>query len=485
MLREAQRDARPDRLRRLREEASPPAPAALSCRPPVRKLLGCGLPAAALDHAPLFRTRRRIVLEMRKAAFHGVPGELRAAGLLAAGQSRWLAASLTAAKALGDAGRLSCRLRFRMRCRLIPLALLLTAATGLAAARQDSRAEKLNCSAKHFGPYLDFEFRFLAGSWFYLPTKQFWGKRFALDFEALIQPVDGTPGRPVRLSEHFESPQAVQQGTKGQLYFPGAYSLGTGRYRADWQIRDDQGRSCQGSRTFRVTLARRERAVKVTLAPGVVEDPAIHLFRVEDRIERPHLETPRRLKVFVSLDVLGRRRRIRPRPVHVLPHFSALRQLGRILHFNEFSVVCFSFEDQAVVLRQDYRKVINFRPLADVTQKLDPETVDVGHLMRGSELEFFEQMLSDELFGSAAPDAVVFVGHDMMFGKKLPRDAVRRLQALGAEFAFLDASRLAWVGVMGGLVRALEGKEYMLRRPADLAKALQGLEHQVGLGRPQ
>jgi len=64
----------------------------------------------------------------------------------------------------------------------------------------------------------------------------------------------------------------------------------------------------------------------------------------------------------------------------------------------------------------------------------------------------------------------------MMFGKKLPRDAVRRLRALEAEFAFLDASRLAWVGVMGGLVRALEGKEYMLRRPADLAKALQGLE---------
>ncbi len=434
---------------------------------------------------PFSRTRRRSALETRKAVFRGVPGELDAAGL-ARGRTVEMAGGIAYGRqGPSNAGRLGCTLRFRMRCRLIPLALFLAAATGLGAVRQDSRAGKLNCNAKHFGPALDFEFRFLAGSWFYLPIKQFWGKQFVLDFEVLVQPVDGTPGRPVRLSDHFESPQAVQQGTKGQIYFPGAYSLGIGRYRADWQIRDDQGRSCRGSRTFRATLARRERAVEVTLAPGVVEDTAMYLFRAEDRIERPHIETPRRLKVFVSLDVLGRRGRIRPRPIHVLPHFSALRQLGRILHFNEFSVVCFSFEDQAVVLRQDYRKVVDFRPLADVIQKLDPETVDVRHLMRGSELEFFEQMLSEELFGSAAPDAVVFVGHDMMFGKKLRGDVVRRFRALGAEFAFLDASRFAWVGVMGGLVRALKGKEYTLRRPADLAKAMQGLERQVGPGRPQ
>ena len=36
----------------------------------------------------------------------------------------------------------------------------------------------LKCSTGKIGPVLDFEFRFVAGIWFSLPAKQFWGERF-------------------------------------------------------------------------------------------------------------------------------------------------------------------------------------------------------------------------------------------------------------------------------------------------------------------
>ena len=163
----------------------------------------------------------------------------------------------------------------------------------------------------------------------------------------------------------------------------------------------------------------------------------------------------------------------------LLPHFSALRQLVRSQEFNEFSIVVFSFEDQSVVARQDYSPTVDFPGLGNIVDELEPETVDFEDLYYGSELQFFTSMLLQELAGSKTPTAAVFIGHETKFGKEISSRALNRLRQLGASFAFLDVSYFVWRGVMGNFVRAMNGREYKLRKPSDLAKAVTAFEGQV------
>ncbi len=367
----------------------------------------------------------------------------------------------------------------RMRSLLKLLATLLLVVAGSAQAASEP-AGKLNCGADKFGPFLDFEFRFVTGAWFNLPVKQFVGTRFTLDLNIIVEPVNDTPGDPIIMEDFMRSPDVVPLGTKGAVRFGGAFSTGLGQYRMRWRIIDNRGRKCLGSRQFKVALSRGERTIEVTLAPGEIEDATTYLLRPEFPADRPHLRSPQRLKIFVSLDVLGRRRLpVRPRMTDLLPHFSALRQLVRSQEFNEFSIVVFSFEDQSVVARQDYSPTVDFPGLGNIVDELEPETVDFEDLYYGSELQFFTSMLLQELAGSKTPTAAVFIGHETKFGKEISSRALNRLRQLGASFAFLDVSYFVWRGVMGNFVRAMNGREYKLRKPSDLAKAVTAFEGQV------
>ncbi len=369
---------------------------------------------------------------------------------------------------------------------LVKLLACVLFATAVAWPASQGAAETLRCKDEKVGPFLDFEYRFVLGSLFSLPVRQFWGTQVELDVDILVEPVNGTPGDAARVADRFRARRPVPEGTKGEVYFSSAVSTGAGQYRASWRIADTEGRWCEGSRLFKAALTRRDRSVEVTLPPGEIVDAGVYLFQPERKLPRPHLRSPRRMKVFVSMDVMGRRGRIvRTRLGHVMPLFSALRQLVRSPSFNEFSLVVFSFEDQEVLFRHDYRDTLDFEGLSGVLKRLKPSTVDLQDLMRGSEVRFFESMVTMELLHAEQPEAVVFLGREMQFGKRISDLTLERVRQLGASFAFLDASRFAWRGVIGSLVRAMSGREHVLRRPADVAKAMEAFERRVLGARPE
>ena len=372
-----------------------------------------------------------------------------------------------------------------MRAFLRLLVCLVVALAG-SAHGQSPRGGALKCRSATLQPGLDFDFRFVAGHYFSLPVKQFWEREVDLRVVMEVEPINGTPGEMKRVSHRLQARQPVPQGVSGDFNFPSAVSLGVGEYRSSWRIRDSDGRSCQGTKVLKAKLSRKERGIALTLRPGEIVDTAMHMFRNEAAAERPHLKSPRRLKIFISLDVLGRRGRVaRTRLIHILPHIAALRQLGRSQSFNQFSVVVFSFEDQRVVARQEYRSAINFSPLTKMIQQLRPDAVDFRDLMRGSEMRFFEELLVEELQLSEIPDGVVFIGHDVNFGKRLPSNVLAGYRGLGIPVAFFDGSRFAWNGAMGNFVRAMDGREFALRRPSDLAKAISAFESRAQALRPQ
>ena len=375
------------------------------------------------------------------------------------------------------------RLPGKVTCGALPAAaVLLFAAAG--AARAYEPAAVLKCGAETYGPFLDFEFRFFAGLQISLPVKHYRGQKPSLGLLVTVTPVEETPGRPVELFDRFGAKQEVPDDAKGMLIVNPSFSIGAGRYRVDWRLDDDSGGACAGSWKLKAALSRDQRSVNLTLRPGEIVESAVSLFRPEPPIARPlPAPPPRRLKIFVSMDIRRRRGQVaRPSLFRLHPHFSTVRQLARSRAFNEFSVVLFSFEDQEIVYRQDYAPAIDFRPMRGAIDKLDPQTVDVAQLGKGREMDYFESMLSVELLAGEPPDAVVFVGQETHFGRQVSEFMRGRLRRTEAEFASLDTSRLAWKGAMGNVVRAVKGKEYRLRKPSDLSKALQAIERNLDGG---
>ncbi len=339
----------------------------------------------------------------------------------------------------------------------------------------------LKCGSETFGPFLDFEFRFFAGIQISLPVKHYRGQKPVFEMLVTVTPVEGTPGQSAELFDRFGATQEAPDDAKGQMIVSPSFSMGEGRYRVDWRLKDNRGQSCSGSRKLKASLSRGQKTVNLALKPGEIVESAVYLFRTEPPVARPHLTTPRRLKIFVNMDIRNRRGQVvRPSLLRLHPHFSTVRQLVRSRSFNEFSLVLFSFEDQKILHRQDYASTLDFRPMRSSLEKLNPQTVDIDQLGKGREMDYFESMLSVELLVGEPPDAVVFVGQETHFGRRVSEFMRGRLRQTEAAFAFLDTSRFAWKGAMGNVVRAAKGKEYRLRQPSDLSKALAAIERGLG-----
>ena len=383
------------------------------------------------------------------------------------------------------------------------LVFLVLAIGGIAHAAQESD-NQLVCRAKIFRAQLDYEFRFHTNFEFIFPLKQFCDVPGEMDAEIRFQPVGDPVVEPAVLADRVVWSLDTQDCRKGEMFLAHDVWTGVGQYRATWRFRDALGRSCQGSDEFAVSRSRKDRDIDLNLPPGTLVDTPIDLFRPEPRTERPEVASPHRLKVFINLDVLTspttiravvhgglrwkRATLVRTRAMHLRPHLAVLRQLAHSEWFNEFSIVVFSFEEQVVLARQDYRDEVDFSLLGKFIDDLSPYTVKLGQLARGSEMSFFGSLLATELLADSSPDAVVFIGHDIedvLYGKRISDRVLDRLDGLGAAFTFMNTGRLSpWRGTMGSLVRALGGTVKNLRKPSEVLKVVDAFERSAIESRP-
>ena len=383
------------------------------------------------------------------------------------------------------------------------LVFLVLAIGGLAhaAAEPDNQ---LVCRTKIFRPQLDFEFRFHTNFEFIFPLKQFCDVPGEMDAEIQFQPVGDSVGEPAVLADRVVWNLDTQDCKKGEMFLAHDVWTGVGQYRASWRFRDTLGRSCQGSDEFTVARSSKDRGIDLNLPPETLVDTPIDLFRPERRTERPGPASPHRLKVFINLDVLTssttiravadgaarwkRATLVRTRAIHLRPHLAALRQLAHSEQFNEFSIVVFSFEEQAVLARQDYRDAVDFSLLGRFIDDLSPYTVNLSQLVDGSEMSFFGSLLATELLADSSPDAVVFIGHDIedvLYGERISVRVLDRLDKLGAAFTFMNTGRLSpWRGTMGSLVRALGGRVKNLHKPSQVLKVVDAFERFAIESRP-
>ncbi len=328
----------------------------------------------------------------------------------------------------------------------------------------------LKCRLHKLKPRLDYELRLFTGYWIEIPTKQLAGPENEWCFTLIVQPLSKEGLEPTRVDQRVPT-AAIPPETKGSVEFSGSFAMGEGRYAVSWHMRDPSGRYCDVAWEVEGKLSRADRKVDVALEPGEVAPSGIYLFRREPALERDPAGPNLRIKVLLNLDS-GSRRRATLRPWQIGPMLSTLRLLARHPATFQFSVVAYSLEDQSVLYRQPLANRVNFPALGRAIKSLSPGTVEAGHLGKRKESDFFGSLLYDEVQDDTRLDALVFLGHDPVVGKRVAAEFVRNLNKGGYPVFYLNVSRHPWRGVVGQAVRTLGGKSYNIRRPAELALAL-------------
>jgi hypothetical protein len=341
---------------------------------------------------------------------------------------------------------------------------------------------ELKCRLQTREPWLDYEFRFFAPFWVEIPLRRLYGggQRFAVS--AVVEPVSVEGAEPVVIRDEFELNKEIPERARGALEYGAAFALGEGRYEIEWRLEDEAGRSCTLSWKLEAKRSRRDRGLNLTVKPGEVAPADVYLFRPEPAVESAG--TGLRVKLLMNLDVTSRRR-AQVQYWRYAPLISGLRVMSRHPALAEFAVVAFSLEEQQVLFHEGFSNRIRFPALGDAIASLTPATVELRTLRQGSDLEFLDELLAKELNDTAQVDAIIFLGADDRFGKRVSPATLEQVRARRTPVFHFNTTRFVWRGAIGNAVKSLGGKEYRVRLPHELARAVDELVTEILAQRPQ
>jgi len=328
---------------------------------------------------------------------------------------------------------------------------------------------EIRCRARAFRPFLGFQFRFLSGYFIEVPVRDLAGPPNELVISVTVRPISVEDREPVSFSREFQT-RAIPN-RRGTVELSGSLALGEGKYDIQWQLHDRFGRFCSESWTVEAKLKKKDRSIPMVLGPGEVAPSVVFLFRKEVSVRGGPGEKKLRIKLLVSMDV-RRRRQVTLRLWQYSRLVAILRSLSRNPSLVEFSLTAFSLEDQQILYQQDYAHSINFPALGEGLGGLTPATVNFDELGKTKEQEFLASLLATEVGGDKEADAYVFVGSDVRFGKKIPKETLAPLTNPVAPVFYLNSARYPWRGMIGNAVKTLKGTEYKIRRPREVADAV-------------
>jgi hypothetical protein len=347
------------------------------------------------------------------------------------------------------------------------------AAGGARAARE---LPELKCGVETGKPVVDYEFRFFAPYWVNIPVGRLYGVGERFRVHVVIRPLSVEDAEPVEIDDAFELGKPVPEHARGALEYSGAFALGEGRYQVAWKIEDEAGRTCELSWKWEAKRRRQDRGVNLTVEPGEVAPARLYLFRPERPAERHGVRL--RVKLLMNLDATFRGR-ARVQLWRYAPMISGLRVMSRHPAMSEFALVAFSLEQQEVLFRQEFSRRIRFPDLGDAIASMKPAMVDVKTLRKGSDLEFLDELLAKELNDPEPVDAIIFLGADDRFGQRVSEQTLAQVRAKGIPVFHFNTTRFLWRGAIGNAVRSLGGKEFKVRLPYELAKAVEQLVEEI------
>ncbi len=373
--------------------------------------------------------------------------------------------------------------------RRVILALLLAAAHGMAQRLIDPsrvpasmldvedsfREPSLECQVTPFPPALNFNFRFQAGYVFRVPMAQYFGPKHMWVVLLRITPESGAA--PVYLGGKYRLPDVPH--TTMTLQVGGGYFLGEGRYHVAWKLYDDLGRTCRKTWTIDAHLSHGDRKVKVSMPPGTAADLALHGIRPapQPRDDAP----PIRLTVLMhAAPANPMRTRLGARDRILL--LGALSSLLERVPLRSVRLVVFNLDQQKEIFRQDSFEPGALDQVAEALDALELNRVDYSVLKDPSgDANLLTNLIHGELTARAPPDVVLFLGPEARTPTKLVSPELAQPRESPPRFLYLqyrpwNRDVASVPDIIAGAVGKLKGKTFIIRTPADFAKAIAQVE---------
>jgi hypothetical protein len=333
----------------------------------------------------------------------------------------------------------------------------------------------LPCRVDWSKPQMSFDLRFHATYRVQIPLKELSGEGNQLRILMRVTP-EGAPENTLYLTDRFSVPP-IEEDAKGDAYVGGEYTLGPGRYRVDWLMRDRTERVCSEHWALEAVADDDYNGVELAIAPNTVEPRPQDPFQETTPVDRDAQNKLLHVKLLVNFSPTDpRESTLKPWDVRAIT--SIVRTIAREPSIGTFSVVAFSMNEERVIYRQDHSTFIDFPALGEAVNGMQLGTVQLSQLADPeSGPRFLASLLTEHLGAQKQPvDAVIIVGPKVMLQQKIPEEMLTRPAAENLPVFYFSYNsnprKNIWRDTITTALKVYRGLAYSITLPRDLGTAV-------------
>lgn len=282
----------------------------------------------------------------------------------------------------------------------------------------------------------------------------------------------GGAGDPAYFIQRIRVPE-IEEDSKGEASFYGAFDLGEGKYKIDWLMRDRAERVCSSYWDVEAHLSDKDSQMALAIGASTIRQSETEYFRQEPPVQREN--DPTTIKILLNYAPQNPRSSVM-RPIDTSALVSILRNLSRDPRVTRFSLVAFCMQEQKIFYRQENAEKIDFPALGEALAKIQLGRVDLARLAdKKSDIRFITELIRSELSTAERPDAFIFAGPKVMLEHNIETEALKEIGSLDAPVFYMNYNlfpqAVPWRDTIGNAVKYFKGLEYTISRPRDLWSA--------------
>jgi len=316
-----------------------------------------------------------------------------------------------------------------------------------------------------------FDLKFHGGYEVSVPMKELAGQENLLTIIFRVTPAN-SEGDPTYFIQRIKVPE-IDEDSKGEASFYGAFDVGEGKYKVDWLMRDRAERVCSNYWDLEAQLSDKDTQMALAIGASAIRQSETEYFRQEPPVQREN--DPTTVKILLNYAPQNPRSSVM-RPIDTSALVSILRNLSRDPRVTRFSLVAFCMQEQKILYRQDNAEKIDFPALGEALAKIQLGRVDVARLAdKRSDIRFITELIRNELSITEPPDAFIFAGPKVMLEHNIESEALKEIGSLEAPVFYMNYNlfphAVPWRDTIGNAVKYFKGLEYTISRPRDLWSA--------------
>ncbi len=279
------------------------------------------------------------------------------------------------------------------------------------------KSKSLSCSIIRQHQYLDFAFRYDTGFLVTLHPRDF-SPNSHLTTYLRVTP---TTGSPVFLQRIFNIPPIPPEMLKGltpqilrkmDLELSGGFAAGEGRYKVEVMLLDEHEHTCREHWNLQIPRLK-QHSIPTALEPNTVVPLETNSW--DGKLDANGI----RLTVLLHAAPIDSE----SAKLYALDREFLLQSLSSLLKqvpCRSVEVIAFNLEQQKEFFRQEHFDGIEFSRLDDALQKLELATVPYQALTRDAWAKWLVQLAHEQTSMTSPSDAVVFLGPNARYWKKIP-----------------------------------------------------------------